>query len=421
MSGRIPLFVELCAGTAAVSLRLEHGRGSKPPVSRMGAKTGYATAILNVLGLRTGQGAERYLWCEPDPGARLLLAALADPELAAAAAAILRSWEGQDEHELWKELRASPFPENAAGVAGAVFVQGRTFFDGGFKRRTAATHQVQRARFLPQEVRERIGAHIRERRIAAGLSQADVDRALGLRTACSWWEGRKAGTRPPSPEIWERLKPLLNLDPSFDDVINSKTERKRKLASKGWAVGMPGAVQFADRLTAAAVARAHLLGSWSYRKGEPASGFDRVGVGGRPRTATDNGSKPRTVYDEARLLEGRAPCRARIEVDAREVEPVAGAVVFVDPPYVGTTGYANDLPRSEVVDLVLRWQAAGALVAVSEQEPIAELVSRGWHSVEITNERVGQRRTFSRQQREWLTVSEAPRWRPARQASLFNG
>ena len=69
-----PLFVELCAGTAAVSLRLHGGPHARPPVSRMGAKTGYAHAILHALGLRQGQGSAdgtRYLWCEPDPGVRL--------------------------------------------------------------------------------------------------------------------------------------------------------------------------------------------------------------------------------------------------------------------------------------------------------------------------------------------------------------
>jgi hypothetical protein len=65
--GGPPLFVELCAGTAALSLRL-HRDGARPPVSRMGAKTGYADVILRVLGLIPGQRADRYLWCEPDPG-----------------------------------------------------------------------------------------------------------------------------------------------------------------------------------------------------------------------------------------------------------------------------------------------------------------------------------------------------------------
>jgi hypothetical protein len=47
------LFVELCAGTAALSLRL-HKEQAKPPVSRMGSKTGYANTILHELGLDAG-------------------------------------------------------------------------------------------------------------------------------------------------------------------------------------------------------------------------------------------------------------------------------------------------------------------------------------------------------------------------------
>ena len=104
-----PLFVELCAGTAAVSLRLHGGPHARPPVSRMGAKTGYAHAILHALGLRQGQGhvdGTRYLLCEPDPGVRLLLHAYTDRELAQAAAAIIRSWKDEDPRALWERLRA---------------------------------------------------------------------------------------------------------------------------------------------------------------------------------------------------------------------------------------------------------------------------------------------------------------------------
>ena len=37
------------------------------------------------------------------------------------------------------------------------------------------------------------------------------------------------------------------------------------------------------------------------------------------------------------------------------------------------------------------WADAGARVYISEAEPIAEL---GWHTVEITSQRIGQKRTF---------------------------
>jgi 16S rRNA G966 N2-methylase RsmD len=82
-----------------------------------------------------------------------------------------------------------------------------------------------------------------------------------------------------------------------------------------------------------------------------------------------------------------------------------GAVVYIDPPYQNTTGYAHDLPRAEVERLALAWAEAGATVAISEAEPIA---LPGWEHVEITGERKGQKRTFSRQQSEWLTIWRAP-------------
>jgi hypothetical protein len=113
---------------------------------------------------------------------------------------------------------------------------------------------------------------------------------------------------------------------------------------------------------------------------------------------------------------------ATITDDARPLEPPQlppGVIAYIDPPYLGTTGYAHALPRSEWLPVVRRWRDAGALVVVSEAEPIPDLMAEGWHAVEITGERKGQKRTFSKQQREFLTMSEPPRWRPSVQESLF--
>jgi len=126
-----PIFIELCAGTAALSLRLQGGAGAKPPVSRMGAKTGYADAILAVLGLYPGQGAESYLWCEPDDGVRGLLMAYPQPEVLRAAAKILRGWKDEEPRALWErlraELKAGAAVEGAEGVARLCMVIGSSF------------------------------------------------------------------------------------------------------------------------------------------------------------------------------------------------------------------------------------------------------------------------------------------------------
>jgi len=278
--GPVPLFVELCAGTAALSLRL-HARGARPPVSRMGAKTGYADCILRVLGLAPGARAAHYLWCEPDPGVRLLLEAYRDADLARAAAAIIRSWADEEPRALWERLRAEGPPRlPATGPEVARWALGEAWQNGG--------------RYMGPD--------------------------------------RPSSCHPP-----------------------------------GWTASI-------------------------------------------------------TAEGLARRADTLPTLPATIAPDAREVHPPAlppGTIAYMDPPYVGTTGYASDLPRSEVVALARRWQAAGARVCISEAEPIPELVADGWHAVRIDGERQGQKRTFSRQQAEWLTLSHPPAWRPPVQAGLF--
>jgi len=248
----------------------------------MGAKTGYADVILRCMGLRPGQGAGHYLFCEPDDGVRLLLHAYRDRELATKAAAIIASWKDEEPRALWERLRA----------------------DG-------------------------------------------------------------PATCPP-------------VDP-------------REVAR--WVLG----------------------GVWSYRQGEIDSGF--IGPGQRRQDTTATATATAT----ARIALGLP---ATLTDDAREVDPPQlppGVVAYIDPPYVGTTGYGKgfQLPRAEWLPVVRRWKDAGALVVVSEAEPIPELIADGWHTVRIDGERRGQKRTFSKQQAEWLTMSGPPRWRPSVQGSLF--
>jgi len=269
-------FIELCAGTAAVSLRLHHPR-ARPPVSRMGAKTGYADTILRVLGLRPGQRADRYVWCEPDPGVRLLLETCRDEELAIRTANVIRGWQNEE-------------PE----------------------------------------------------------------------------------------ALWYRLSNLAN-HPSRVEEIAAQT----------------------------------ILAQWAFRRGEPLSGFNRGVQTGRAWNARQ--------IETAERVKATTGLPAVIRTDARnlEIEVFGHTVVFIDPPYENTTGYIHDFPRSEWLPLVRAWKASGATVCISEAEPIPELVVDGWHAVEITGERKGQKRTFSKQQAEWLTLSHPPKWRPSVQQGLF--
>jgi len=95
-----------------------------------------------------------------------------------------------------------------------------------------------------------------------------------------------------------------------------------------------------------------------------------------------------------------------------------GWIMFFDPPYQGTSGYPfGTLGRSEVLQLAQNWHDRGAIVAISEAEP---LPLDGWHHVQIDHARKGQKRTFSKQQAEWLTMNRPPHHVPAKQMALHS-
>ena len=345
----IPLMVELCAGTAALSLRL-HRDGAKPPVSRLGAKTGYANVILRVLGLVPGQRAERYLWCEPDPGVRLLLEAYRDATLAREAAAIIRGWAAEDPRALWERLRAEGPPR------------------------------------LPD----------------GGAEAGEVARWLAI-----WgWHYRQGD--------WSSGGPVLPGDRRQDTTATATATATAKAGLDVPATVCPDARDVDP----------HEVARWLYViKASQNSTGHAYGphCGGRnPRTGE---SSPFRLSVNRISIEETPTLPATITPDAREVDPgpalPPGTVVYADPPYLGTTPYAADLPRADVVALARRWAAAGAVVCISEAEPIPELVAEGWHAVRIDGERVGQPRTFSKQQAEWLTLNRAPAWVPSVQQGLF--
>ena len=351
---KVPLFVELCAGTAALSLRLAHPR-ARPPVSRMGAKTGYADVILRCLGLYPGQGADHYLFCEPDPGVRLLLHAYRDRELATAAAGIIRSWKDEEPRALWERLRAE-------GPAVCPPVDPREV-----------------ARWLFQIG----GSH---QGMGTGIFGGNL---IG-------WEGTAHGQGPKRP-LLARLPDALDPIPTLPATIADDARKVDPREVARWSFLHQGSFQY--RGAAAGIGRPEGRDS--------GGGFGSVApvVDMLPRLFAPLPTVPATIADDAR------------KVDPPKLAP--GVVVYIDPPYQGTTGYAHLFPRSEWLPVVRRWNDAGALVVVSEAEPIPELMADGWHAVRIDGERKGQKRTFSKQQAEWLTMSEPPKWRPSVQGQLF--
>ena len=90
---------------------------------------------------------------------------------------------------------------------------------------------------------------------------------------------------------------------------------------------------------------------------------------------------PRTVAQRIMALDTLD--WGRVEVihgDARDIAPIPGASLYIDPPYDGAPRYASVLPRDAVVSLIGRWSAAGCRVLVSEREPIP---LQGWSSMRL--------------------------------------
>jgi hypothetical protein len=371
MTAPIPLFVEGCAGLGAVSLQLQHGRHCKPPVSRMGSKSGYGLALLRVMGLRPGQGAEQYLWCEPDAGCRALLTAYTDPALMREAAEIIRGWKDEDPRELWERLRAEgPIRGFDAREVGRWATEhALTGMSGGYD---SAAERAARGDRWGGDVRDFVPARCDSIAAASELArylQVTASNRLITLDPSTMQNSGQGGTTFGGDEF---ATPAEKVSEAAREVARWTTVQRWAMLNKD--AGSFGANNFGTTETTA-------------------NGMDRIH--GLPAT---------------------------IVPDARDIHPPPlppGCVAYFDPPYIGTTGYGNDLTRAEVCEMAERWASAGAAVYISEAEPIADL--DGWHSVEITSTRVGQKRTFSteRGRTEWLTCNRKPAWRPAVQQGLF--
>ena len=426
----IPLFVELCAGLVSVSGALQHGLQWKPPISRMGRKTGYAEAILRVMGLRPRQGAAHYLWAEADSDVAALLAAYTQPEMMRQIADIIRSWipcpygphEGWcsrckgtgrwDARDLWETLRREKrrglwegFDPAAVGrfaVLGSWSYRQGDEDSGGFvgpgdrRQDTSALAlalALDRAALPFPPVTIAQSAHISPEQTAAHIAIAGL---TNPRVALGSVDGQ-----------------FVNLEPggfTFNGHPDWIVERETAIGRVERAVRTWPPVLLAQ---SAGVEPGEVAG-WSMSQAWAAHGKDLQSYGGPGR---EGGSETERAGVAARFsCPVWPPVHLTPDAAIQPPQIPLGTVVYFDPPYAGTTGYKHDLPRAEVIQIALRWHEAGARVYISEAEP---LPIPGWHHVEIGSERRGQKRTFSAQQREILTCSHPPAWTPPQQAKLF--
>jgi len=301
----------------------------------MGGKRGYARAILGVLGLRQGLGAQE-VWLNDAGPFGAVWQVLVQPGKAEEVAAIIRGWKDEEPRALWERLKAEGWGEltEVGEVAGHLWVAGHENPHGSALK--------------PQ-----------------------YDQSLGY----DW--------NPSAHSVW----------------LASRVE---------------------------AVARWLVCGAWSFRQGSPDSGYNKTEAeGGLPHhdspTSTWAAKEALTTPRLARRLSSwPTPVRAchGSALDVPIPEDCEGVYVYADPSYKDTTGYASNIYAEDLREYLREWSARGAVVAISEARPLVALMGDGWREVEITAERVGQKRTFGGT-REWLTLNREPLWRPSHQPSLF--
>jgi hypothetical protein len=430
------LFVELCAGSAAVTLRLIGGPNARPPISYMGAKTGYAAAILAVLGLRSGQGADAVVLVEAGPWARAWRL-LTTPEGCRAVAAVIRGWVGEDARALWDRLRAEPVPAGEAEAVGAwCMLQENSYGNKGPDAGQRAEHAVGIERSITRDVPEATGrafaAYLKERRSILGMSKAQTERAMGTNGAVSWWEGDGGNSKGtgqltlPRWPIYLLLKEVLGMDDRFDEALRPTPGTWTNTLVRPEEIAARAAALSALRWPPVHVVEGDVCGV----RPEDVARWLVVNAGSRPGgTHTFRGpcsNRPHTCdgyhpsREELAYLEcSDWPPTIIAQADVATVQPgvlPAGTVVYFDPDYAGTTGYKHTVGgKANVCEIAKRWSDAGATVCVSERVPLDCFP----YHVDISACRVGQKRTFGATP-EWLTLNREPAWLPERQGSLWD-
>ena len=395
-------FLELPAGLASVSLRLHGGPGCKPPISRQGSKSGYAETILWTLGLRAGHGADAYLWAEADEDVAALLRCYPDAAMLRAVADIIRGWKDEEPRALWERLRAERKARGPRATADGVAeyaqiasanrlinVAGPDLRNTG---KGGTTHGGAEFATPAGELADRFEA------VAEQIAAHAVEHAV-----------EHAGTHPGGGDF----RGLHVNRPNVDGFI-------------------PNREGLADRFDAAATV---LLHKWSFSERGPEHGYGGPGSIVKPNPATNWTTENRDQALGCERTAGRVdncpagwppvavlpriPAAADVARWLGTPGDLSGCVAYLDPPYLNTTGYQHSLSREEVVSIAVEYAVLGAHVAISEAVPLPELVALGWHVADITAGRKGQKRTFSKQQGEYLTMNRPAAYTIATQVGMF--
>lgn len=346
----------------------------------MGNKAGYAEVILAAMGLRSGEGAGAYLWAEADPDVRALLRAYPDAAMLRRIADIIRGWADEEPRALWERLRAERKARPPVGddAVGAWIVEGMWSYRQG--------DLTSGGPILPGERRQDTSAAAAACKNLAMYAQIVASNRLINVAGADLRNTGNGGTRFGGADF---ATPAADVAEAFERVAEWAWIQGHGDSSKPPRLAAP--YQNPD---------GNADGTW---KAPPrdwlATRCDRLASAWPPVAVLPT-----------------IPHAADVAAWLGTPGDLGGCVVYADPPYVGTTGYGADLSRDEVIAYARDFDALGAVVCISEAEPIAAL---GWEATEITGGRKGQKRTFSKQQAEWLTMNRPPAMTVAVQVSMF--
>ena len=393
------------------------------------------------MGLRLGRGADAVLLVEPDPGMASVLRCYPQPERLRAVAEIIRGWKDEEPRALWERLRA----EGRTDAASQVILNRWSFSQrgphigyGGPGSKAGMMGQEQRDRALgceataarveevaipwpPTLIHEGPAEDVEPREVARWLWVQGHQNSCGTQPAPQYLQpdGQPDGSWKAPPRDWlaSRVADLAEVrwPPTLIHEGPAEDVEPREVAS--WLVIQQGQSRGKP---------IHEKDGEFWTQGAPGG----IGGGAECRVSFDSWStlEPLPLANRIESISRDWPPTSVYQGPCEDIEPpgLEGVVAYLDGPYHGDgsrkiTGYAHEFPREAQLSVARKWSEAGAVVAVSECVPLADELGEGWHAVEITNERKGQRRSFSRQKREFLTLNQPPAWKPSVQVSLFGG
>ena len=356
------IVVEPFCGMAGLSFYL---MGGKPPISWMGSKVGYSETLAAILGLSRTNVAG-FVWGDVGPN----VAALAT--LAGATGA------------------------TAEDVANWVWVTGRSFNTKGAQ-----------AGFLPSHSANGVevwNAHPPEY-YADSVESLPLPNKTAVANLIRSWKDEEPRA------LWERLKAK-----GWPSLLLPDGCRGRWLG--------PASVEDVAgwlHSNALSMVKDGTAGSYSRVNGEGNLWISKAGKEEhwQPTTVESTAWKvaAMSTFPLIACWQGRAE-------DLVLPQRLDGWIVYMDGPYHGDgsrkiTGYKHGgCSRESQLDLARGYHARGATVAVSESVRLDRELGEGWHAVQIDHARRGQKRSFSVQQDEWLTLNRPPQYYPPKQSGF---